>query len=60
MKHFGLLAIAMTFLTCCERQDPLPIFSGRVEFIYFLDELDKTVGITRFEKGQAGTATLLK
>lgn len=60
MKHFGLLAIAVMFLTCCERQDALPIFSGRVEFIYYLDELDKTAGITRFDKGLAGTSTLVK
>lgn len=47
-------------LTGCSPEKDKPLFSGRVEFFYYLDEKDSVSGFTRFEQGLPGTSTRAK
>lgn len=47
-------------LVGCAKQDSEPLFSGRVEYFYYLDQNDVLSGFTRFEKGLPGTSTMTK
>lgn len=57
MKPLLVLSISLMLLTGCGEQDTTPLFSGRVEYFYYLDHNDAVSGFTRFEKGLPGTST---
>lgn len=54
------LAALVSFTGCSQRKEGEPIFSGRVEYFYFLDANDGVSGVTRFDKGLPGTTTSVK
>ena len=56
MKNIILAFIATALLSGCTR----PLFSGRVEYFYSLDEHDAVSGFTRFDNGLPGTSTSVK
>ena len=60
MKNIILALIATALLSGCTRHDSAPLFSGRVEYFYSLDEHDGVSGFTRFDKGLPGTSTSVK
>jgi len=60
MKNIILVLIATALLSGCTRHDTEPLFSGRVEYFYFLDQHDTVSGFTRFDKGLPGTSTTVK
>jgi hypothetical protein len=53
-------ATVVLFTGCSKREEVEPIFSGRVEFFYFLDSNDVVSGVTRFDQGLPGTKTSVK
>jgi hypothetical protein len=55
-----IFLISIFALVGCAPQKEVPLFSGRVEYFYFVDELDVVSGVTPFEKGFPGTATRVK
>jgi hypothetical protein len=60
MKNYIVALIAVILCSGCCRRDTKPLFSGRVEYFYYLDEHDAVSGFTRFDKGIPGTATSIK
>lgn len=67
MKPLLMVAAAVAFLSGCKppetglvKEDEKPLFAGRVESVYFLDETDGVQGYTRFDKGLPGTSTRVK
>lgn len=63
MKPIILISIALLFLSGCikfdQDTDADPIFSGRVESFYYLDQSDKVSGFTRLDKGLPETSALV-
>lgn len=60
MKSILLVSGAVMFLSGCAKRDAEPVFSGRVEYFYYLDQNDAVSGFTRFDKGLPGTSTMVK
>lgn len=60
MKTILLASIAVMLLSGCAKSDSDPVFSGRVEYFYYIDQNDSISGFTRFDKGLPGTSTMVK
>jgi hypothetical protein len=60
MKTLILVLMTTALLSGCARHDTEPLFSGRVECFYSLDEHDCVAGFTRFDKGLPNTITRVK
>ncbi|TLD72541.1 hypothetical protein FEM03_00235 [Phragmitibacter flavus] len=60
MKQLLIFSISLVLLTGCGEQNAKLLFSGRVEYFYYLNQNDLVSGFTRFEKGLPGTSTMAK